>query len=197
MSSQPTELGYRPRHGGSHQKHGLSDAQNALYWREWNAAKVALIATGQLPAIGAATHNAARHQIHRDALDGRDVSHADFSNEDFDKVLAAFRAISAPTDLDAQLRAQGQPLLRANYQARALAARLTGAGHGSAAVTSYLDGVVRQMRLDGRLAGDAPAAFGHLNDVDEVKKVVVALELQTRRNAKRATRPRQEELFAF
>lgn len=74
--------------------------QNALYWSEWSLAKKA----GHLSECE-------RHTIHIEAL-GEDKSHKDFANEDFDKVLAAFRAISRPTSLNSQVRQIEQPRTR-------------------------------------------------------------------------------------
>jgi hypothetical protein len=78
----------------------MTAKQNALYWSEWQQAKRA----------GGLTEPE-RHTIHIEAI-GEDKSHKDFSNEDFDKVLAAFRAISRPTSLNSQVRQIEQPRTR-------------------------------------------------------------------------------------
>jgi hypothetical protein len=81
----------------------MTAAQNKLYWREWQAVRQA--------APGSST-DMHRHALHIQAL-GRDMSMRDFTNADFDAVLGAFRAISRPADLDAQLRQIDQPRTRA------------------------------------------------------------------------------------
>jgi hypothetical protein len=58
----------------------------------WHAAKIA----GRLEED--------RRRLTCEAL-GEDKSSKDFTSEDFDKVLAAFRAISQPDSLNAQIRA--------------------------------------------------------------------------------------------
>jgi len=68
----------------------MTEKQERLYWREW-------------AAVRAAWPEADRHELHARAL-GQDKSHKIFSNGDFDRVLGAFRAISNPTGVDAQLR---------------------------------------------------------------------------------------------
>jgi hypothetical protein len=83
----------------------MTSKQSALYWREWQAAKQALVIhQGLLPSEA----DAERHKIHLVEL-GSDKSSAAFTNADLDKVLAGFRAISRPDDLDGQLRQSDQP----------------------------------------------------------------------------------------
>ncbi len=77
----------------------MSPRQNALYWREWAAAKRAL-----MPGRATWTkyeENEHRHELHLEAL-GQEKSHLEFDNDDFDHVLSAFRAKSRPGDLKAQ-----------------------------------------------------------------------------------------------
>lgn len=72
--------------------------QDKLYWREWAAAR-------RLdPFLD-------RHECHVKAL-GVDKSHASFSNDEFDRVLAFFRSISRPADVNAQIRQLEQPKIR-------------------------------------------------------------------------------------
>jgi hypothetical protein len=82
----------------------MSPKQNSLYWREWSAVRKKLAADPSAPA-------ADRHALHIEAL-GADKSHHAFTNTDFDKVLAAFRAVTRPADLDAQLRQINQDRTR-------------------------------------------------------------------------------------
>jgi hypothetical protein len=96
----------------------MTTAQTTLYWREWAACRRALRAINpQWPDHRIA---AMRHDFHRRAL-GQDKSHRDFSNRDFDLILGAFRSISAPADLDPQLRAQDMPRRRLLWRIRRMA----------------------------------------------------------------------------
>jgi hypothetical protein len=77
----------------------MTAKQNALYWSEWQKAKRAARQSGS------DLTECERHTIHIEALGPSGTeSHKDFSNEDFDKVLALFRAISNPNSINAQLR---------------------------------------------------------------------------------------------
>jgi hypothetical protein len=90
----------------------MTSSQNRFYWREWAKASAACKARGWAVPD--------RHALHVRAF-GLDKSHLDFSNEDLDKVLAEFRAISSPEDLAAQLRQQDQPRRRLIYAITQLA----------------------------------------------------------------------------
>lgn len=85
----------------------MTPRQSALYWREW--ANVREIC----PA-------ADRHDLHAAAL-GVDKSSKRFTNADLDKVLAEFRAVSDPANLDAQLARHDQPKRRLIWRCRQLA----------------------------------------------------------------------------
>jgi hypothetical protein len=90
----------------------MTTLQNRLYFREWGSVRAACKQQGfPIPD---------RHGLHVKAL-GVDKSHLDFTNEDLDQVLAEFRAISQPDNLDAQLRQQEQPRCRLLYSIRRLA----------------------------------------------------------------------------
>jgi hypothetical protein len=78
----------------------MTPAQTKLYWKSWSAAKKA----GHLA-------DADRARLTLEAL-GYEASSKSLTNAEFDKVLAAFRAISAPYSLKPQLRAQEQPNTR-------------------------------------------------------------------------------------
>ena len=91
----------------------MTPAQNALYFREWGRVRAVCKQQGfPIPD---------RHDLHVKAL-GLDKSHLDFTNGDFDQVLAEFRAISQPDNLAAQLRQQDMPRRRLLYSIRRLAA---------------------------------------------------------------------------
>lgn len=80
----------------------MTDRQKMLYFREVGRVRDIQKAKG-LP-FG----DIQRHELHRRAL-GYGKSSKDFTNAEFDKVLAALRAISEPGNLDAQLNAIDQP----------------------------------------------------------------------------------------
>lgn len=90
----------------------MTSKQRALYFREWGSVRTACQQQGH-PVPG-------RHELHIRAL-GQDKSHLDLTNEDFDRVLAEFRAISRPDDLAAQLRQQDMPRRRLLYTISQLA----------------------------------------------------------------------------
>jgi hypothetical protein len=91
----------------------MTTLQNSLYFREWGRVRAACKEQG-FPVPD-------RHALHVKAL-GQDKSHLDFSNEDFDLILAEFRALSQPDNLAAQLRQQDMPRRRLLYSIRRLAA---------------------------------------------------------------------------
>jgi Tfp pilus assembly protein PilN len=90
----------------------MTALQNSLYFREWGRVLAACKQHGfPIPE---------RHSLHVKAL-GQDKSHLDFTNDDFDRVLAEFRALSQPDNLAAQLNLQDQPRRRLLYSIRRLA----------------------------------------------------------------------------
>lgn len=116
----------------------MNEAQRMLYFGEWQRVRDVRKAKG-LPA-----GDVERHNLHLKALGVRKSS-KDFTNADLDKVLAVFRAITEPGNLNAQLRALDQPdergaALRA--QVRELAMRCV-AKPGLEGV--YLDGMARKI----------------------------------------------------
>ena len=90
----------------------MTALQNSLYFREWGRVRAACRQQG-FPAPD-------RHALHVKAL-GLDKSHLDFTDQDFDRVLAEFRAISQPDNLVAQLRQQDMPRRRLLYSIMRLA----------------------------------------------------------------------------
>jgi hypothetical protein len=83
----------------------MTTKQKYLYFTEWQKAKKAACQSGS------DLKESDRHTLHIRAL-GQDKSSKDFTNEDLDKVLAEFRAISRPTSLNSQLRQIEQPRTR-------------------------------------------------------------------------------------
>lgn len=99
----------------------LTPPQLSLHWREFAAAKRACLAAGHpMPD---------RHELYVKAgvLAGpaRAKSLTKFNNGDLDKVLAAFRALSRPSDLEPQLNADRQVRIRLEYSIRDLASQIT------------------------------------------------------------------------
>lgn len=81
----------------------MTAKQDTLYWREWGAVSRRCKADGlDVPD---------RHALHAKAL-GADKSHKTFTNADFDKVLAEFRAWSEPGDLRGQMQQDAMPETR-------------------------------------------------------------------------------------
>lgn len=85
----------------------MSPLQTSLYFREWGMVRKHY--TGQ--GIDPKQADAKRHELHRRAL-GLMKSSKAFTNADLDKVLATFRAITQPDNLEAQLRQVDQPEMR-------------------------------------------------------------------------------------
>lgn len=85
----------------------MNGAQTQLYWREWGAV------TRRCKKEGWAQPN--RHELHVKAL-GYQKSSKDLSNAEFDKVLGVFRAISQPTNVNAQIRQERQPRTRIEHK---------------------------------------------------------------------------------
>lgn len=89
----------------------MTAKQDALYWREWGALTRRCKADSMAPPD--------RHELHAKAL-GADKGHKEFTNADFDKVLAEFQVWSMPGDVRAQMRQADQPLTRLRYRIREL-----------------------------------------------------------------------------
>jgi hypothetical protein len=88
--------------------------------------------------------DAKRHSLHKQAL-GADKSSLDFTNAEFDKVLAAFRAVHDGGNLDAQLRQAEQPQDRVDTlraRAHSVAADIV-VREGMEA--GYLDGLAKKV----------------------------------------------------
>lgn len=180
----------------------ITSRQNALYWREWAAAKRAL-----MPGRETWTkleENERRHDITIEAL-GRDKSHLEFTNADFDKVLGALRAISKPGDLNAQIRQARQQDIRARYVLDRLMVKL---GKGRNYVQGVIDKIynddpapdLNKLPLEERAAArwqrerardSRPRKLMENLTADEMKPVLNALreQVKRRRNAAPAEVP--------
>lgn len=160
--------------------------QTRLYFREWNLVRRHLLAKGIDPKQA----DNRRHELHRRAL-GADKSSKDLTNADFDKVLAAFRAVHDGANLDAQLRQLEQPeYRRKRMMSRCwVAARSFIKGdddeHTYALILRYLDDTAD--RMFGRRYEDLDR--GQQGDA-QLSKVMGALERTARvRKAKAEKNP--------
>ena len=97
----------------------MTEAQNGMYFREWAVARRTLRAEGLSPK----ECDARRHQVHAEEL-GEDMSHLDFTEDDFDAVLAGFWKISYPHDLVRQLRQLNMRKTRMLYKIDQLLVKL-------------------------------------------------------------------------
>lgn len=149
----------------------LTRNQNALYWREWSAVKSVLMPGRSTWTKDEETQR--RHALHIQAI-GDEKSHVDFDNEDFDHVLGAFRAISRPTDLNAQLHALNGQKTRLLFGIRRSAISI-------GVNEPYVAGIVRTMNAEGKLGS---AELEELHPKDLVK-VMIALRKHQARPARR------------
>jgi hypothetical protein len=92
----------------------LNSKQLSLHWREFSKA-TRFCDSLDLPRPD-------RHTLYTAAL-GQDKSLRDFTNADLDKVLAGFRALSDPANVQAQLRQLAQPKTRLLYSINRLSAQ--------------------------------------------------------------------------
>lgn len=83
----------------------MTPAQLTKYRVVWSQCRAALQAAGK------PHDDRARMALHERAI-GRACSSKDFTNHEFDMVLAAMMAIAKPADFAAQMRQQEQPELR-------------------------------------------------------------------------------------
>lgn len=134
----------------------MTKKQTFLYWREWSA-------------VREVQPEADRHALHVAAL-GRDKSHKDFTNQDFDKVLAGFRAISRPADLDAQLRQADQSRRRIITSIRELEREL-GEAEG------YAEAIARRMSSERHF----PTFSLDVLHAEDLQKLLIALKLARQR----------------
>lgn len=123
----------------------MTAKQKKLYWGEWGAARRALIRAHYEPKEA----DARRLEIHAEVLgiqefDPTDPGHRSavsskgMTNAVFDQVLAAFRALSDGGNLNAQIKADNQPLIRAKGALSALMKRMD-------ASPEYVEGIAQNM----------------------------------------------------
>lgn len=157
----------------------MTSAQNALYWREWARVRDMLRTRGK--SVGQSEDY--RHELTRRAL-GVAKSSRDFTNAEFDKVLARLRAEADPANLEAQLAVQESPERRRGFL-------LQKAEETCYAMWSH-GGDTRLMReeaRDGYIEGTARRVIGReiaaCSDA-EIAKVVGCLEARLKRLVARA-----------
>ena len=168
----------------------MAASQIALYRREWGQARKVLRSRG-LPPDQA---DCQRHQIHIAQL-GHDKSSTLLTNSEFDKILAAFRAISTPPeDLNGVLESERHGAVKLRATIRLLQCAMD-------KPDAYLVGIISRMNSAGRIA-QPPAQnradafdYAHLQDgaparrnliledlsEAELIKVLLALKIQSRR----------------
>ena len=153
----------------------MTTKQKRLYWGEWGAARKALLRAHYEPKEA----DARRLEIHAEVLGIQDfdpddplhrsaVSSKGMKNGVFTKVLAAFRALSDPGNLNAQLRVEDQPLIRARGALSSLMKRMD-------ARPEYVEGIARNT---------FKRSLDHC-DADQVKSVIVYLNKHRLRKIKK------------
>lgn len=153
----------------------MSPAQKKLYFREWNAARRALRALGWEPAKA----DAERHAIHARVL-GSDVSSSALRNDELDKVLAAFRAVSRPERLEPQLNAMDQPARRKRWVILHATRLLLQARDDERTPEEYVNSVAFSLNREGKLGKRGKWAFDEL-DEKGLLKVLIAITAQCKR----------------
>ena len=105
-----------------------------------------------------------RHSLHTRVL-GRDKSSLDFTNADFDKVLAAFRAESEPGNLDAQLALIDQPEHRATLIRGRILTLSLHIGLNAGKESGYVAGIARRLFDTDQLADLSDVQLAKLEGV--------------------------------
>jgi len=149
----------------------MTDAQTSLYWREWGNVRTKLIAGGMSSNAAAAERSA----LHLKALNEYKSSKL-FSNADFDKVLAVFRAISQPANARTQIALEAMPETRKRTYIRHLLAALDES-------ETYADSIIQRMRQNRRLRSTGASNMLTLETLHmgELEKLKVALKIECRR----------------
>ncbi len=149
----------------------MTGRQIRKYWVEWSKCRTALIHHGRSPQAA----DKERHDLHLRAL-GYDKSSKEFTNLEFDYILATFRSWSMPDDLGAQLKQIDQPSIRCRYVADQYLDQIGEVFDKQR--DAYLDGLA--LRMTKKLASK-------MNQSDW-SKVLAALKFQAHRTQKRQQR---------
>jgi hypothetical protein len=159
----------------------MTDAQNGMYFREWALARRTLRKQGLAPA----DCDARRHQVHLEEL-GADKSHLEFTEDDFDAVLAGFWKISYPHDLARQLRQLNMRKTRLLYKIDQMLGRIGKDRRFAEGVLEQIDYGIDPNSVDAfwqreRERKDHRRTLDQLNP-DELKNVISALRSISRRS---------------
>jgi hypothetical protein len=139
----------------------ITPRQNRFYWQLWKQAKAVLL-NGRETFTGD-EENKRRHELHIRAI-GRDKSHYDLTNFEFDKVVAELRAVIDPSDLRGQLRQANMHATRLQFGLQSLMRELH-------VEWPYVNAIVRQMNSNGELGSSRVDALS----VEDLQKVMIAL----------------------
>lgn len=154
---------------------GLTTKQKYLYWREWRAVEKVMVDRYLFEPKEAREY---RHTLHVKAL-GHDKSSKEFSNADFDKILATFRAYTRPADLAGQLRQIDQPKIRAAHALQELVKKLD-------LTSEYVDGIA--LRICKKKVSRC--------DEKDLPKLIAALNFHAKRKAEKCqSNTPQEQAF--
>jgi hypothetical protein len=145
----------------------ITPRQNAFYWSLWRQAKAVLMHGRETWTQD--EENKRRHEMHVRAI-RQDKSHYDLTNREFDKVVAALRAIINPDDLKAQLHQDNMNVTRMRWGLRKVMREL-------GVTESYVAGIVKRMNENGELGSNR---LDMLN-VGDLRKVMIALREHQRR----------------
>lgn len=150
-------------------KKHINHGQQMRYFVEWGKAKKVLRET-----MSATEAEAQRHAIHVQAL-GRDKSSSDFTNDDLDKVLAAFKAISNRAGFREQMEQADQPAKRARFKVTELMSALGMDELG-------LQRMINARHEAGRLVtvGSAAAASFEMLGVEDLEHLALILKERCR-----------------
>lgn len=99
----------------------LTKPQQQRFWRDWTAARKVQGWTKDRGWTDPQADNERRALLARAGFES--LTEVD-PGEGFDRVLAELAALTNPADIEPQLRAQEQPLVRLRYSCRELSARI-------------------------------------------------------------------------
>ena len=158
----------------------MTDAQNHLYWREWQKVRRKLRET-----MTPSQADAERHALHIRAL-GHEQSSQTMTNGQFDKVLAVFRAISQPANARTQIALEEMPATRKRTYIAELLAAL---GEHE----SYAETIIARMQRNRKLSSTGAGTMLTLDTLqpDDLDKVKIALKKEIRRRW-----PKKSDLLA-
>lgn len=146
----------------------ISKGQNDFYWRLWGAAKKAIM---KRSGVSSAEAEKMRHELHAKAL-GKDKSHTEFSNRDFDLVKAVFLAESQPANMDAQIDQEKMDRTRRIWVIQQLTAALD---ENEPFVETILKNMNRELALGGPYLRIDQLTF------EQLEKLIIALKKECRR----------------